>query len=162
MPKKSDPSGGKKAANKPKRGARGAFLPGNKEGVYGRPKGSRNITTRLIESLLEGEAEDLTRALIARAKKGYAVPLQIVFDRIAPPRKDRHVEITLPPIETAQDVFAAQSAVIAEVAAGGLTPHEAAAIVGLLAQTRQTIEAVELEMRLNALEQRLAESGGPP
>ena len=89
------------------------------------------------------------------------MPLQIVFDRIAPPRKDRHVEITLPPIKTAQDVFAAQSAVIAEVAAGGLTPHGAAAIVGLLAQTRQTIEAVELELRLNALEQRLAESGGP-
>ena len=57
MTRKSDTPDGKKAANKGKRDARGAFLPGNKEGVSGRPKGSRNITTRLIENLLEGEAE---------------------------------------------------------------------------------------------------------
>ena len=80
-----------------KRGAKGRFLPGNREGL-GRPKGSRNKTTLLIEALLEGEAEDLTRALIARAKAGSGVALQLVFDRLAPARKDRCVQIKLPAI----------------------------------------------------------------
>src|SRR5215207_9955377 len=103
-----------KPSRKPERGPRGAFLAGNREGAAGRPKGSRNATTCMIEQMLDGEAEELTRALIARAKKGFAVPLQLVFDRIAPARKDRHVEIELPPIDGLSDVLAAHSAVIAQ------------------------------------------------
>lgn len=102
-----NPAPGKKA--KPKRGPRGAFLPGNKEGAAGRPKGSRNRTTLMIEAMLEGEAEGLTRALIVKAKKGFAVPLQLVFERLAPARKDRHIEIKLPPIGNIQDLLAALS-----------------------------------------------------
>src|SRR5262245_46115875 len=82
-----------KSTTKPKRGPRGRCLPGNREGP-GRPKGARNKTTLLVEELLDNEAEALTRTLIKRAKAGYAVPLQLVFDRLAPPRKDRHVTIT--------------------------------------------------------------------
>src|SRR5690242_15678319 len=105
MTKKKDGAGeGKKAVNKPKRGPRGAFLPGNAEGAAGRPKGSRNRTSLMIEALLDDEAEELTRALIKRAKAGFAVPLQLVFERIAPPRRDRHVQIALPAIETIEDV----------------------------------------------------------
>ena len=49
----------KKPPRKTKRGPRGRFLPGNREGP-GRPKGSRNKTTMMIEALLEGEAEELS------------------------------------------------------------------------------------------------------
>jgi hypothetical protein len=106
---------------KPNRGPRGRFLPGNREGP-GRPKGARNKTTLLVEELLENEAEELTRALIRRAKAGYAVPLQLVFERLAPPRKDRHVVIPLPAISNLDDVLAAQAAIIQCAAAGELTP----------------------------------------
>jgi len=94
---------------KPNRGPRGRFR--NREGP-GRPKGARNKTTLLVEELLENEAEELTRALIRRAKAGYAVPLQLVFERLAPPRKDRHVMIPLPAISNLDDVLAAQAAII--------------------------------------------------
>ena len=148
-----NPAPGKKA--KPKRGPRGAFLPGNKEGAVGRPKGSRNRTTLMIEAMLEGEAEGLTRALILKAKRGYAVPLQLVFERLAPARKDRHVVIKLPPIASLQDVLAAQGAIIEHAAAGDITPSEAHTMAGLLDLRRKTIETCELEERLAALESRL-------
>jgi hypothetical protein len=102
--KKGGTNDGKEAANKPKRnskqkpkrGPRGAFLPGNKEGAAGRPKGSRNRTTLMVERMIEDDAEELTRALIDRAKKGFAVPL--LFERLAPARRDRHVTLQLPPL----------------------------------------------------------------
>jgi hypothetical protein len=147
---------GKEPASKPKRGPRGAFLPGNKEGAVGRPKGSRNRTTVMIEAMLAGEAVDLTRALIAKAKKGYAVPLQLVFERLAPPRKDRHVEFDLPPIATAADVATAQGAILSAVAGGILTPAEGQGLAGLLELRRRAIETVEIETRLKALEERAA------
>src|SRR5256885_15202474 len=101
----------KKTSGKGKRGPKGRFLPGNREGP-GRPKGSRNKTTLMIEALLEDEAQELTRALIRRAKAGYAGPLQLVFDRLAPARKDRHIEIELPPIATLNDVVAAHDTLV--------------------------------------------------
>src|SRR5215470_16664338 len=39
-------------------------------GNPGRPKGAQNRTTRLIEALLEGEAEAIGRKCIERAKEG--------------------------------------------------------------------------------------------
>jgi hypothetical protein len=147
-------SDGKKADKKPQRGSRVAFLPGNTEGAAGRPKGSRNKTTVMIETLLDNEAEAITQALIRRAKKGFAVPLQIVFDRLAPARKDRHVQVDLPPIVTPSDLAVAHGAIIAQVAAGELTPFEGHSLAELLDLRRRALEAVEIEARLAALEAR--------
>jgi hypothetical protein len=71
---------------KTQRGPKGRFLPGNREGP-GRPKGARNRTTVLVEALLEDEARELTRTLIERAKAGFAVPLQLVFERCCRPAR---------------------------------------------------------------------------
>jgi hypothetical protein len=136
------------------RGARGRFLPGNREGP-GRPKGRRNETTLLIEALLEGEAEELTRALIRRAKAGSGVALQLVFDRLAPARKERCVEIDIPPVRTLQDLLTAHAAIFANAASGELTPGEAHAMAGLLDLRRRAVEACELEARLATIEDRL-------
>ena len=108
----------------------------------------------MIEAMLEGEAEDLTRALILKAKKGFAVPLQLVFERLAPARKDRHVVIKLPPIANLQDLLAAQGAIIEHAAAGDITPSEAHTMAGLLDLRRKTIETCELEARIAELEAR--------
>jgi hypothetical protein len=110
----------------------------------------------MIEAMLDDEAEAITRTLIRRAKAGFAVPLQLVFERLAPPRKDRHIEIKLPPIAGLQDVLAAQGAIIEQVAAGELTPAEGNAMAGLVELKRRTLESVEIEARLAALEARLA------
>jgi hypothetical protein len=115
----------------------------------------------MIEAMLEGEAESLTRALIVKAKKGFAVPLQLVFERLAPARKDRHITIKLPPIATIQDLLAAQGAIIEHAAAGEITPSEAHAMASLLDLRRKTIESCEIEARLAELEARLPGKANP-
>ena len=55
------------------------FQPGNP----GRPKGARHKTTLAIETLLDGEAESLTRKAIEMAKGGDMTALRLCLDRIA-------------------------------------------------------------------------------
>ena len=73
----------KKPSGKTKRGPKGRFLPGNREGP-GRPKGSRNKTTLMIEALLEDEAQELTHAPAAGTEPDTA------RSKRRHKRKDRH------------------------------------------------------------------------
>jgi hypothetical protein len=123
-----------------KRGPNGRFGPGNKEG-RGRPKGSRNKATVVVEALLDGEAEELTQTLIDRAKAGDVVALRLVFNRLAPVRKVRYIEVNLPPINTAEEVLVAQATVIQSVAVGELSLEEGHSFLQLLEIRRRTLEA---------------------
>ena len=69
------------------------------------------------------------------------------------------MQIKLPSIGNLQDVLSAQSAIIAQAAAGELAPSEAHAMAGLLDLRRRAFESCELEARLAALDAR--HSGGP-
>ena len=84
----------------------GRFRPGNP----GRPKGTRHKTTLAIETLLEGEAEILTRKAIEMAKGGDITALRLCPDRIAPARKDRTIAFELPPVSTVADIVMASGA----------------------------------------------------
>jgi hypothetical protein len=84
------------------------------------------------ETLLEGEAEKLTRKAIEMALDGDAVALKICLDRIYPVRKDRAVRFGLPPITSARDAADLAAGVVEAVAAGNLTPSEAAEIGKLI------------------------------
>src|SRR3954449_11785529 len=104
------------------------FEPGNS----GRPKGARHKATLAVETLLDGEAEALTRTAIELAKSGDMVALRLCLDRICPPRRDRPVTFSLRKIETAADAKAASAAILQAVADGELTPGEAADLSKLL------------------------------
>jgi hypothetical protein len=58
-------------------------------GNPGRPRGSRNKATVAAESLLEGEAERLTRKAVERALEGDVAALKLCMDRLLPPRRER-------------------------------------------------------------------------
>ena len=75
------------------------FKPGQSGNPNGRPKGSRHKTTLAIETLLDGEGEEITRKAIDLAKGGDLGAIRICLDRLAPPRKDRHIEFSLPAME---------------------------------------------------------------
>ena len=61
------------------------------KGNPGRPKGAKNETTRLVETLLEGEAAAIGRTCIERAKAGDPVALRLAMERIAPVGRGRPV-----------------------------------------------------------------------
>lgn len=108
------------------------FEPG-RSGNSPRPsKGSRNTTTVALESLLDGQAQALTQKAIDLALAGDMAALRLCLDRILPPRKDRPVTFDLPSIKRAGDAAAVTSAVLAAVAAGELTPSDAAEIGKLI------------------------------
>jgi hypothetical protein len=128
------------------------FMKGASGNPNGRPKGSRNATTLALESLLDGEAEALTRKAVEMGLAGDITALRLCLDRILPPRKDRPVTFTLPEIKSAQDAASVVSAVLTAVAAGELTPTDAAEIGKLIDSYVRAFETAELAERLERLE----------
>ncbi len=124
------------------------FKPGN----AGKPKGARHKVTLAIEALLEGEAEKLTKKAISLAMAGDITALRLCMDRLAPVRRDRPVTFDLPKIETADDLPKATQAIMEAVAAGELTPSEAAELGKLVDAHAKAIEVTDLHRRLAALE----------
>jgi Family of unknown function (DUF5681) len=130
------------------------FQPGQSGNPGGRPKGSRNKATLVLESLLDGQAEALTQKAIEIALTGDMAALRLCLDRILPARKDRPVTFEMPAIESAADAKTASAALLTAVAAGSLTPSEAAEIAKLVDAYLKAIETSEVLARLEKLERR--------
>ena len=62
------------------------------------------------------------------------------MERIYPARKDRPVEFSLPPINTARDAADVMSSVMNAVAAGQLTPADASELSKVVACTVKSFE----------------------
>lgn len=137
----------------------GGFQKGQSGNPAGRPKGSRAKTALKLDAILEGEAEAVTRKAIEMAKAGDTVALRLCLDRLCPPRKDRHVTFTLPPIETAADLPRASGALLQAVAAGELTPSEAADFGNAIRAHVAAIEAHQHAADLAEIREALAKQG---
>ena len=132
------------------------FEPGKSGNPNGRPKGSRNQATLLAETLLDGEVEAIICKVIEKAKDGDMTALRICLDRLLAPRRERRVAFELPvKIETAADAAKASSAVLAECAAGNLSPSEASEFLALISSHVRVLEVAELEARVATLENRV-------
>ena len=132
----------------------GTFPPGTSGNPSGKPIGARHRVTRAVEALLEGQHAALTQAAIAKALEGDGVALRLCLDRIAPPRRDAPISISLPPVTAAADAVVASSALLHAVAAGEVTPGEAGPVMALLVAHKGIVEAADLERRITALEEK--------
>ena len=121
-------------------------------GNAGRPKGSRNKATLAMEALLEGEAEVIACKAVEMAKGGDTAALRLCMDRLLPARKDRHVPFALPKRETAADAVKATAALVEAVAAGELTPSEAAELSKLVEGFTRAANLHDIQARLERLE----------
>jgi Family of unknown function (DUF5681) len=129
------------------------FQNGQSGNPAGRPRGARNKRTIALENIMEAESEVITRKAIEMAKGGHIAAIRMVIDRLAPVRKDRAVEFELPPLNTPADAVAASVAIAAAVAAGDLTPLEAAQLSKVVDGYVQALEAHSFEQRLAKLEE---------
>lgn len=134
----------------------GRFVVGNS----GRPKGSRNKATIAALSLLEGEAEVLTRMAISMALSGDSNALKLCLERILAPRRANPVVFDLPRLESAADATRAVSAVLESVSLGEIAANEGRLIVDIVDRYCRTLEAVEFEDRLAILESKLSKASG--
>ena len=132
----------------------GTFSSGN----AGRPKGTRNLKTVAIESLLEGQAKALTQTAISKALEGDSVALRLCMDRIMPTPKDKRVKVQLPSISSPRDLLKAASDVMISVQYGELTPLEGEKVISLLERCQKLFVSVDLVERIEALEQKVMPS----
>ncbi|HET6518770.1 MAG TPA: hypothetical protein VFG47_03005 [Geminicoccaceae bacterium] len=92
------------------------------------------------------------------ALSGDTTALRLCLERLLPPCRERPVRFALPAITTAADAAGAVAALARAVAAGELTPGEAAELGRQLAAFANAREAAELERRLSDLEARVGEA----
>jgi hypothetical protein len=97
--------------------------------------------------------EALTQKAIDMALAGDPVALRICLERICPVRKDRAVRFPLPPITSARDAADIAAAVAQAVAAGHVTPSEAAEIGKVIEIYVKAYQAAELNDRVACVEQ---------
>ena len=139
---------------KPPRPVRGRpFAKGNRPA--GRRPGSRNKKTLAAAVLLEGEAEALTRRAVELALAGDPTAMRLCIERILPLCRERMVRFALPPIESAADIAPAMKAVTSALAAGMITPGEAATIAAVVDTFIRAIETSDFDRRLQIIEAEL-------
>jgi hypothetical protein len=126
----------------------GKFAQGNP----GRPRGARHKTSLAVESLLEGEAGELTQKALELAKAGDIAALKLCMDRIAPRRKDAPITFELPSVKGAKDAANAIPSVLSAVSQGQLTPNEASIVVSMLERCARMFQLAEFEDRISAIE----------
>ena len=125
------------------------FKPGNP----GRPAGSKNKTTQMLEQLAEGQAEQLFQKVVDLALAGDVSCLRMMLDRLWPLRKGQPVNVVMPPINTSQDVLHAIASIWTAIREGNLTPDEASALSIVIDRSIPAIELHDITKRIAALEE---------
>jgi hypothetical protein len=125
------------------------FKPGNP----GRPPGSRNKITQIVEQLVEGQAEQLIQKVLELAQAGDVSCLRMMLDRILPVRKGQPVNLVMPPIKTSGDLIPAIASIWEGIRDGRLTPEEAGVLSIVMDRSIQAIQLHDITKRIAALEQ---------
>jgi len=128
------------------------FEKGESGNPAGRPHGARNRATLLMQNMLAEEAEAIGRKAIEMAIAGDLAAIRLCMDRLAPVRKDEPVAFELPPIEKPADIVAATASIVAAVAAGELTPSQAAEVSKVIDVHVRALENKGFDERLTKLE----------
>src|SRR5471030_1742652 len=119
----------------------------------GRPPGLRNKTSQLLDTIAGEGTERVIRTVQEKAEKGDMYAAALMLARTWPRRRGRPVQLDLPSAADTGGLVAAQSAVIAAMARGEISPEEAASIASVLEQQRRAIETDDHEKRLQELEE---------
>jgi hypothetical protein len=126
-----------------------------KQGNPGRPPGSKNKTTKMLEELVEGEAEKLTRKLLELALAGDVRCLHYCVDRLYPQRRGRPLDLQLPKINGVNDIPSAMGAIATGVNEGNISVEEASHLVRFLESYANVFAVNDFAMRLQNVESQM-------
>lgn len=127
------------------------FSPGKSGNPNGRPKGIRDRRTSLRD-LLEPHAPQLVAKAVELAMAGDSAALRMCLDRLIPPAKAKDEPVRLPPIS--DSLADTGRSVLEALARGQIGPDDAGAVMSAIASQVRIVDAVEIETRLRALENR--------
>jgi hypothetical protein len=117
----------------------------------GRPRGSRNKSNILLQKISNEDAQAIMDTA-TMAKQGNIAAMRLCVHLFRPLRRAEPVTCDLPIVKTPADVLAAMQIIIADVAAGKLTPAEGADLAKLADLFLQTLASLNFERRLRAVE----------
>jgi hypothetical protein len=154
---RGDGHGCKFAAETASKGAGAAV----REGAVGQSGGAASRraqkATLAAEALFDSEAEALSRKAVELALAGSEGALRICLDRIIAPRRERPIQLVVPPIHSASDIAAAMGAIVEAAAQGAITADEAFKLSHMVDTFVRAIETSDFDRRLQILEDGSAE-----
>jgi hypothetical protein len=136
----------------PGRGRGRPFAKGQSGNPAGRPPGTAKRATQVMQLLLDGEAQTLTRRAVELALDGNTTALRMCLDRIGPPRRERAVPIKLPTVRDAADLAGTMTAIMAAAGEGVISPDEGGRLARLVEIFLRAVETRDFERRLQLLE----------
>jgi hypothetical protein len=138
------------------RDERGRFGPGNS----GRPRGARNRVTAAAEAIIDDAIGDVAQKAVELALAGDVGCIRAVLRLRLPALRDHSVQepIELPALTTPKDATAALRIITEVVARGEIDADHARSLVAVVEAFLKSLETVQLNDRLAALEQRIAQS----
>lgn len=117
----------------------GRFASGNS----GRPAGTRNRATVLLEAIADEDLKAIMTKIVEKAKAGDLVAARLIFDRIAPAPRARALEIDLPGLDkpnVGDTLIATYARITQAVASGTITPSEAVELIAIVDAHRAAIK----------------------
>jgi Family of unknown function (DUF5681) len=134
------------------------FRKGQSGNPAGRPPGSRNRATSMVQNLLEGAAENIAKRATQLAEDGNVAAIRICMNRLAPLGQHNPVAFELPSIHSTQDCLRATSAILTGIASGDIAPSAAMQIARVINVHLRAISTNDLEARMTKLEKDRANS----
>ena len=128
---------------------RGQFKPGQSGNPAGKPKGARDKRTAL-RKLLEPHSEALVQKAVDMALEGDTTALRLCLERIIPALRTQEMPVSLGYMSGTLSEQAEQ--IIGTMAAGEITPSDAALVLSAMAAQARIRETDELAQRIRALE----------
>lgn len=132
-------------------GVRGRpFEKGHSGNPAGRPRGSRNRVTSLVQALADGRTEAIAQKAAEMAEAGDPRMIELFLKQ--PLRQERPVTFDMPEILAAADAVKVTLSVLKEVSAGEMTLAEAERVMALVKLHLETLEARDFDQRICLLE----------
>jgi len=131
------------------------FEPGNKYG-RGRPRGSRNKKSLRAQALLDSQAGSLISKAMKMALQGDGPMLRTLHGYVLSRHRDQPLHMGPLPMGTTEQLSQTSDAILKGVAAGKVSSQQARDLFNLIETRRRLIETVELEARLQTVEQQQA------
>lgn len=114
----------------------------------GKPRGTRNRATILLETITHGDLDAIIATIVDKAKAGDLVAAKLILDRVAPPPKSRTVSVELSPIgqwDGGDTALQSYRTIIEAVASSQISPAEGLELTSLIEAHRAVVKELRPE-----------------